>query len=131
MQYDDIVDSMLQWAIDHPRVNALWVEGDSSTEVRRPYPALRLHVATDEPSFEALLQELPSAIEKQCEGSRLGGTEDVPRSAKQLDLLSGALQWTLVLERTSLLAKRPRSHVACLFDRTGHVTEVMDFSSRA
>jgi hypothetical protein len=127
--FDDIADRLIAWAIGEERVRALWIEGDSIEEVRRPYRKLRLHVAADEPAFPALLLALPAALQAAA-GAKVLRVGDTPRLAKEIALRSGDLDLTLVAEQTNLLAKRPRAEVAPLVDKTGHLTHVMDFSRR-
>jgi hypothetical protein len=120
---------MVEAAISDPRIRALWLEGASPAELRRPYRRLEVHLACDEPEFAALLGELERLV---AGASRLESAvwSDVPRLARQLaGLLEGA-PVAAVLEKTSLLAKRPRQAVASLVDKTGHLTHVMDFSRR-
>ena len=127
--FDGIADRLIDWAIQEERVRALWVEGGSLDEIRRPYRKLRLHVAADEPAFPGLVAGLPAALETAV-GAKVLRVGDTPRLAKELSLRSGNLELTLVAEQTNLLAKRPRAEVAPLVDKTGHLTHVMDFSQR-
>jgi hypothetical protein len=132
MTYDDIVDRVLRWALDVPSVRALWLESNSPAGVRRPYAAIELHLAADEPDFACLLGELPGALESLL-GVRLLDIRDAPRFARELELESRGIRgdnmpWTLIVERTSMLAKRRRICVAPLLDKTNHLTHVMDFS---
>lgn len=128
--FADIVDRMVVWAIGRDDVRALWVEGDAAGDVRRPYPALRLHVAADEPEFPPLVDALPGVIGEAL-GATLLSAEDAIRWARELRFrMPDGRAWTLIAERTSMLAKRPRAHVAPLLDRTHHLTHVMDFSRR-
>lgn len=130
---DALVDRLLTWAIAEPRARAVWVEGETAREVRRPYPRFDAHVAADEPDFDGVLDGLRGAAERIL-GAQLVGIEDAPRFAKELRLEWGrpptGTSGRVVLERTSLLAKRPRAYVATLLDRTGHLPHVMDTSLR-
>jgi len=129
MSYDTIVDRMMDWAIGNPVLRALWVEGSSIEEVRRPYRTLALHLAVDEPDFAATFQRIEALLERLLD-ARVLGVVDARCSAKEFRLTSGGLPWTLTVEKSSMLAKRPRAHVASLLCRTDHLTHVMDFSLR-
>jgi hypothetical protein len=127
--FDGIADRLIDWSIGEERVRALWVEGDSLEEVRRPYRKLRIHLAADEPAFPALVASLPVALEAAA-GAKVLRIGETARLAKELALRAGSLELTLIAEQTNLLAKRPRAEVAPLVDKTGHLTHVMDFSRR-
>ena len=127
--FDDLADRMVAWAVDEPRVRALWIEGASPAELRRPYGALRIHVASDEPQFPALVVELSSILARVL-GAETLRVADTRRLAKELTLKAHGLDLTCIAEQSNLLAKRPRAHVAPLVDKTGHLTHVMDFSDR-
>jgi hypothetical protein len=127
--FDELADRMVTWAVDEPRVRALWIEGDSQADLRRPYRALRLHLAVDEPQFPALVAELGSVFARVL-GAKTLSVADTRRLAKELTLEAHGLDLTCVAEQSNLLAKRPRAFVAPLVDKTGHLTHVMDFSDR-
>ncbi len=131
--FDAIADGLIRWAVEEPAVKALWVEGASAREIRRPYSRLDLHIAVDEPDFDPVLAELPALLAELFQ-ARCAAIEDVPRFAKELRLeWEGGAHGSSVrvtLERTSLLAKRPRAYVAALFDRTAHLPHVLDYSLR-
>lgn len=129
LTFNDVADRLIDWAIGDERVRALWIEGDSLEEIRRPYRKLRLHVAADEPAFPALVAGLGAALEMAA-GAKILRVGETTRLAKELTLRSGSLELTLIAEQTNLLAKRPRAEVAPLVDKTGHLTHVMDFSLR-
>jgi hypothetical protein len=130
MNHDELADLLLQWALEEPEIRALWIEGESLDGVRRPYRDLAAHIAADEPSYASLLDRTPQALETRL-GARVVRMDDTPRFAKKLQVDTRGLPWTLIVEKTSLLAKRPRAHVVPLLDRTGHLTHVMDFSGRS
>lgn len=134
---DDVADRCIDLAVTEDRVRALWAEADSPDEVRRPYSRLELHMATDEPDFPALVADVETLLARRLlvENS---GVSDAERLAKQFDMRLGEkgdseanLALTLIVEQTSLLAKRPRAYAVTLVDKTGHLTHVMDFSRRS
>ena len=153
--HDAIVDSCVEMAIGDDRVRAFWIEADSVERLRRPYDnGIELHFAADEPAFPALVNELTSLISKRFRVEKASVT-DTQRNAKQFHLQlheladermpdsgesrgsggdrpdGSAIGVRLIVEQTSLLAKRPRAHVVALVDKTTHLTHVMDFSARA
>lgn len=142
--YDAIVDTFVEWAVGEPRARALWLEGRSPAEIRRPYRSLELHVAADEPDLEALAMELPKVTLERTD-AQLVEMRDAGRRARDFrfrhETAAAApggdgpprieeTRWSIVLEATSMLAKRPRAYVATLVDRTQHLAHVMDFSLR-
>ena len=129
LSFDELADRMVAWAVEEPGVRALWIEGDSQADLRRPYRALRLHVAADEPQFPALVADLSSILARVL-GAETRSVMDTRRLAKELILEAHGLALTLIAEQSNLLAKRPRAFVAPLVDKTGHLTHVMDFSDR-
>lgn len=129
-RHDDIADAWILWALAREDVRALWVEGAVAEETRRPYPVLELHVAADEPSFPGLLASVQAAARDRL-GAELVSCVDAVCRARELRFRQAdGRTWALFAERTSMLPKRPRAHVAPLLDRTGHLTHVMDFSLR-
>lgn len=126
---DEIADGLIAWAIGEDRVRALWIEGESIGDLRRPYRKVRFHIAADEPAFPGLVADLEAALESAAR-AKVVRTADTRRMAKELVLRAGGLELSLIAEQTNLLAKRPRSEVAPLVDKTGHLTHVMDFSAR-
>ncbi len=129
LDHDGIADRLLEWSLGEPTVRALWIEGGTLPDVRRPYRQLEAHLGADEPDVSTVVDKLPGAL-KEILGAELVGTADVPRLAKELRFSKGDLAWSVIVERTSMLAKRPRARVVALLDRTGHLTHVMDFSLR-
>lgn len=127
--FDDLSDRVVAWAVEDPRVRALWIEGASQADLRRPYRALRLHIAADEPQFPALVAELSSILARVL-GAETVRVADTRRLAKELTLKAHGLDLVCIVEQSNLLAKRPRSFVAPLVDKTGHLIHVMDFSDR-
>lgn len=130
MTLEEIADHLIEWAVREDRVRALWIEAATLRELRRPYAALDVHLAADEPvalQVLALLEE-----EVPClQGSRVAARREVPRFASEHDVEAGGQTFRLTVEQSHLLAKRPRAEVVPLVDKTGHVMHVMDFSKRA
>jgi len=124
-----LVDRLVDAANRDPRVKALWLEGAEPGELRRPYRRLEVHLAADEPDFDAVLADLDRLVAGPSVFS-VEGRAEVPRFAREVRGLLDGRPVTAVLEKTSLLAKRPRAAVKVLMDRTGHVYHVMDFSRR-
>jgi hypothetical protein len=106
--FDELADRMVAWAVDEPRVRALWIEAGSREELRRPYRALRLHIAADEPQFPGLAAELPSLLARVL-GAETLGVADTRRLAKELSLRADGLAFACIAEQSNLLAKRPRA----------------------
>jgi hypothetical protein len=129
MSFDDIVDLIIDWAVDDERVKAFWIEADNLSELRRPYRNPRLHLSADEPSHPSLVAELSNGL-ASIPGLKVRGISETPRFATQIDMEAGALAFTIVAEQSNLLAKRQRAEVVPLIDKTGHLTHVMDFSGR-
>ena len=127
--YNEIADRWIDWAAREEKVRALWIEGSTLKEVRRPYSKLCLHVVADEPLFPALLADLTDSIDRIVEAKVLRVT-DTTRFAKELLAKTGSLEFTIIVEQSNLLAKRPRNEVVPLVDKTGHLCHVMDFSLR-
>ena len=127
--YEAAADRMVEAAVGDPRVKALWLEGAEPGELRRPYRRLEVHLAADEPDFDAVLADLDRLVAGPSVFS-VEGRAEVPRFAREVRGLLDGRPVTAVLEKTSLLAKRPRAAVKVLMDRTGHVYHVMDFSRR-
>jgi hypothetical protein len=125
--YAEVVDRLISAANSDPRVCALWLEGASLSDLRRPYRQLRVHLACDEPNFSALEGDLERIVAGPGSLSAPRWS-DVPRFARQLEATLEGEPVTLCLEKTSLLAKRPRAAVLALVDKTGHLPHVMDFS---
>ncbi len=121
------LDRLLAAAGSDARIRALWLEAPSRAELRRPFRRLEVHLATDEPDFDAVLAGLEAIL---AGPSRLESVRrsDVPRFARQIDAVVDGASIAVVVERTSLIPKRPRAAVATLLDRTGHLPHVMDFS---
>ena len=130
MTSDDIADRLVSWAVSEPALRALWVEGSVPRDVRRPYEAPTFHVAVDEPDFAAMVDGMGPTLDRLV-GGKVLSVADVPRFAKELGVEVEGRGLRLVIERTSMLAKRPRAHVATLFDRTGHLAHVLDYSLRS
>jgi hypothetical protein len=129
MNHDELCDRLLAWTLGDPRIDGLWIEGSKREEVRRPYLALDAHVAVSEPSFDAVVATLPGVAQESL-GASLLATLDVPRFAKAFRFSVGDRDFSVTVERSSLIGKRPRAWVSSLFDRTGKLTYVMDFSLR-
>lgn len=112
--------------IDEARM--LWLEGPDRAAVRRPYGALDVHLATDDPRFAPLWSRLGEIL------TALGATRlsdaDAPLDGKTCRAeLPGGHPLTLHFERMALLAKRSRAAVAPLVDKTGHLRHVLDYSA--
>ena len=129
MSFDDLVDLIIDWAVDDTRVKAFWIEADNLNELRRPYRNPRLHLSADEPSYPLLEAELSTGL-AAVPGVKVRGVSETPRFAKQIDMEIAGLAFTIVAEQSHLLAKRQRTEVVPLVDKTGHLTHVMDFSGR-
>lgn len=131
MTLDEIADAIIAWAVEEPRVRALWSEGPAQANLRRPYKSLELHLAADQPDYPGLLAEI------QRNPTRLGiaslqlhGSSEVPRFARELVLALDSVRLTLVLEQSYLLAKRPRAYIVPFVDKWGHLPHVLDYSAR-
>jgi len=124
--YGEAVERLISAATGDPRIRALWLEAPVREELRRPWRRIEIHLAADEPDFDALLADLPSLV---AGPDALAGVtwSEVPRFAQEMKAHLDGAQLTVVLEKSSLLAKRPRSAVASLVDKTGHLYHVMDF----
>ena len=129
MSFDDLVDLIINWAIDDARVKAFWIEGESLRALRRPYRNPRLHLCADAPAYPPLEAELSTGL-AAIPGVQVSGVSETPRLAKQIDMKAAGVNFTVVVEQSHLLAKRPRTEVVPLVDKTGHLTHVMDFSGR-
>ena len=125
--YGDLVDRLVAAAGADRRIKAVWLEGKSREELRRPFATVELHLAADEPDFEAVRAGLEALL---AGGHPLADVRwaEVPRFARELRGLLEGHPVTVVLEKTSLLAKRPRTAVSSLVDPSGHLYHVMDFS---
>lgn len=131
MTLDDIAERWIDWAVNEPRVRALWVEAEDIKSLRRPYVSLCLHLTADEPEYPSVLQEL-SRGEAQLgiPGLKIRGIHDTQRFAKELVLEADGNVFTVIAEQSYLLAKRPRSAVVPLVDKTGHLPHVLDYSAK-
>ena len=137
LTYDGIADRLIEIAIDDDRIRAVWVEADAKEKVRRPYAALEIHLAADEPLFPAVVAGIEELMAPTLDVEVLA-REDTQRLARQLSLAvraketkdDSALPVTLIIEQSCYLAKRPRAWVVPLHDKTTHLCHVMDFSAR-
>jgi hypothetical protein len=129
MEYDEIADRLLEWALSEGRIRALWLEGSTLAELRRPYSRLEVHLAADEPEFPRVMAELEATLAGLL-GARVERVSETQRFARELQLQAGQLAFTLIAEQSHLLAKRPRAEVIPLVDRTGHLPHVLDYSRR-
>ena len=127
--YGELVDRLILEIQKDTRIRALWIEGESMEELRRPYKKLEVHLATDEPDFADLQASLEKLVAGEGKLSRVEWSE-VPRFASQLEAVLEEAPITVVLEKTSLLAKRPRLALLALADKTGHLNHVLDFSPK-
>lgn len=133
---DEAADRLIDLAVHDPRVRALWIEADAAVKLRRPYSALEVHAALDEPDFPGFVAELEGLL-GDAFAVRVLARSDTQRHAKQLDLelsnpaMAGApLGVRFIAEQSYLLAKRPRAYVVPLVDKTGHLPHVLDYSAR-
>ena len=129
MTLTEIADKLIDWAVNEPRVRALWIEGGQLADLRRPYRALRLHLAADEPVYAGLAQGIAEGL-AYLPTAKLVSAADTPRFTREFTFLAGDQMFTLIAEQSYLLAKRPRVEVIPLVDKTGHLTHVLDFSGR-
>ena len=127
--FDTIADALVAWAIDEERIRGLWIEGAAPGDVRRPYSRLEAHLAAEEPSFQGLVEATALFLERDL-GAEVVRASDAVRFAREFAARLEALSFTVIVERTPFLAKRPRAEVTALLDRSGHLTHVMDFSKR-
>jgi hypothetical protein len=127
--YGAVVDRIVAGAAAEPRIKAVWLESADRGDLRPPYRRLEVHLAADDPDFAAVLEGLERLV---AGPSRLevSARTEVPRFARQIEGRIDGAPVTVILEKSPLLAKRPRAAVACLLDRTGHLYHVMDFSAR-
>jgi hypothetical protein len=124
--YGDAVERLIAQAAGDPRIRAVWLESAVREELRRPWRRIEVHLAADEPDFEALLADLPRLLAGSAPLTAVEWSE-VPRFAREMKALLEGAPVTVVLEKSSLLAKRPRAAVSALVDKTGHLYHVMDF----
>jgi hypothetical protein len=129
LTYDEIVDHLVDWCLGEDRIQALWLEATTLTELRRPYERLEVHVAADEPVYPLVLADLEGRLEAVL-GARVEGVADTRRFAKELRVRAGGLPFVLIAEQSHLLAKRPRAEVVPLVDKTRHLPHVLDYSLR-
>ena len=111
------------------QVRALWSEGAALSDVRRPYQSLDVHVCADEPRFPVLLEALAPALNKSVNGEVVDVT-DTERFAKCHRVRVDGNEFTVIVEQSNLLAKRPRAEVIPLVDKTMHLPHVLDYSLR-
>ncbi len=123
--YAAVVDRLIDAASGDPRIKALWLEGKEPRELRRPYARLEVHLAADEPDFAALLSRFENLLAGPAKLTEPRWS-DVPRFARQFDCRIDGKPVTAIIEKTSLLAKRKRTAVAALADKTGHLYHVID-----
>lgn len=134
--YVELVDRLVDAVIEDDRARALWIEGETLQQLRRPFGRVRVHLDADEPAFPELvegLENLLSGISVKVSAPRWS---DTIRNARQLDAsieiqtdgdpLQGEI--TFVVECSAFLAKRRRKAVLPIVDKTTHLTHVMDFS---
>ncbi len=127
---DEIVDSLVDWAVEHELVRALWIEAASLAGIRRPYKTLEMHLCADEPEYPQVIRGLPEELERVV-GAKILSRRDTERLAQEFSLSTTALEWTLIAEQSNLLAKRPRAEVVPLVDKTGHLPHVLNYSLRS
>jgi hypothetical protein len=125
--YGALVDRIVAGAAADPRIKAVWLEASDRADLRPPYRRLEVHLAAEEPDFAAILEGLDRLVAGPTR-LEVTGRAEVPRFARQIEGRIEGAPVTVVLEKSPLLAKRPRAAVACLLDRTGHLYHVMDFS---
>ena len=134
--YVELVDRLVDAVIDDDRVRALWIEGKTQKELRRPFGRVTVHLDADEPDFPGLVGDLENILALVSARVDAARWSDTTRKARQLDTSielqteEGPFQGevTFVVECSAFLAKRPRRAVVPLVDKTTHLTHVMDFS---
>ncbi len=124
--YAALVERLIDAAGGDARIKALWLEGKEPRELRRPYGRVEVHLAADEPDFDAVLAGLEKLLAGPAKLTEPRWSE-VQRFARQIDCKIDGEPVTAILEKTSLLAKRKRLAVAALADKTGHLYHVLDF----
>ena len=123
--YAELVERLAEAARAEPRVKALWLEAATREALRPPYASLEAHLAADEPDFAFIISRVESLAAGP--GRRLEDVRwsDVPRFAREMRAVLDGRPFAVVVEQTPLLAKRPRTAVSALLDRTGHLYHVM------
>ena len=127
--FDSVLDALVEWATKESLVRSLWIEGATLRDVRRPYTSRDVHVCADEPAFPELLEALPKALQNTIDGEVVEIT-DTERFAKCHEVRAGEHAFSLIVEQSNLLAKRPRAEVIPLVDKTTHLPHVLDYSLR-
>ncbi len=133
----ELVDRLIDVAIDDDRFRALWIEADDRKALRRPFGPVTIHAVADEPDFPALVAAIEGILAGVGATVKNAAWSDTNRNARQLDAtvelaldghrVEGAIRF--IVECSAFLAKRPRRAVAALVDKTNHLIHVMDFSA--
>lgn len=110
------------------RVKACWLEGASPQAIRAFDGPVDLHVGVEDPDFESFVDELEAFLSAGAPVRQHADGPAPPDAWATVATLDGVGAVTCTLERMSLVAKRPRVAVQPLFDRSGHLRHVLDYS---
>lgn len=112
-----------------PRVKACWLEGASPRAIRTFDGPVDLHVGVEDPDFGDFVDELEAFLGAGAPVRQYADGPAPPDGWATVATLDGVGAVTCTLERMSLVAKRPRVAVQPLFDRSGHLRHVLDYSA--
>jgi len=110
------------------RVKACWLEGPTPRAIREFDGPVDLHVGVEDPDFDAFVDELEPFLAAGAPVRSHADGPAPPEAWATVATLDGVGAVTCTLERMSLVAKRPRAAVQPLFDRSGHLRHVLDYS---
>ncbi len=126
--YGKALAQLIAWVSKQDPPQMFWLEGPDRESVRRPLDRLQVHLASDDPRFDALFESraalwvLLGAVEQSA--------EDVPLDGKHCCAeLPGGHPFEIHFERMSLLAKRSRAVISPQVDKTGQLRAVLDYGN--
>jgi len=123
--YAEALDRLVASAAQDGRIKGLWLEAPGREDLRRPLRSLEVHLAVDEPDFNAVLSALDCMMAGPAELC-VEGRAEVPRFAQEVRGTIDGAPFKAIIEKTPFIGKRPRAAVSMLLDRTGHICHTMD-----
>jgi hypothetical protein len=131
--FESFLDALVPIATEDVRVQALWIEANERSSLRRPFGTdVVIHAVANEPDFGPLVASWESIVTR-LSPIAVPTWSDTQRNARQLEgqiQLAGGETRAIrfVIECAAFLAKRSRHAVVALVDKTQHLIHVMDFA---